>query len=134
MGLSTKAATKVNSVTGQNLSDLEDFLQLEDKDVKTLCCVIRQPGETNAAGNLAVGMQILAMAEANPKRMTYQIRHTVRVSRPVVWTDIMLVSVQNLSAQAEMEASHKDPITLPVMDLKNWPKNFEAIDKYLWGL
>jgi len=68
------------------------------------------------------------------KHMTYQIRHPVRVSRPVVWTDITLVSIRNLSAQAEMEASHKDPITLQVMDLKNWPKNFEAINKYLRGL
>jgi hypothetical protein len=33
-----------------------------------------------------------------------------------------------------MEASHKDPITLPVMNLKNWPKNFEAINEYLRGL
>jgi hypothetical protein len=74
------------------------------------------------------------MAESNLKHMTYQIRHTVRVSRPVVWAGILLVSVHGLLAQAEMEASHKDPITLPVMDLKNWPKNFEAIDEYLCGL
>ena len=35
-----------------------------------------------------------------------------------------------------MESSHKDPITLHVMDLKlkNWPNNFEAIDEYLRGL
>ena len=43
-----------------------------------------------------------AMAEANLKRMTYQIRHTIRVSRPFLWTDISLVSVRGLSAQAEM--------------------------------
>ena len=35
-----------------------------------------------------------------------------------------------LAAQAEMEASHKDPVTLPLINTKNWPKNFEAIDKY----
>ena len=35
-----------------------------------------------------------------------------------------------------MESSHKDPITLHVMDLKlkNWPNNFEATDEYLRGL
>jgi hypothetical protein len=33
-----------------------------------------------------------------------------------------------------MESSHRDPITLPVMDPKNWTKNFEAIDKYFRGL
>ena len=76
-------------------------------------------------------MQVLAMAEANLKHMTYQIHQTVHVSHLVVWVNITLVSMRNLLAQAEMEVSHKDPITLPIMDLKNWPKNFEAIDKYL---
>jgi hypothetical protein len=32
-----------------------------------------------------------------------------------------------------MEASHKDPTALPVMDPKNWTKNFEAIDEYFRG-
>ena len=79
-------------------------------------------------------MQVLAMAEANLKHMTYQMRHSIQVSRQVVWADISLVSVHGLLAQAKMEASHKDPITLPIMDPKNWTKNFEAIDEYFRGL
>ena len=134
MGLSMEAATEVVNVNGQNLSVLEDFLQLEDKDVEILCRVIRRPGGVNAAGNQNQGMQVSAMAEANLKRMCYQLRHHTRVSRPVVWADITLASVRALSAQAEMEASHKDPTTLPVMDPKNWTKNFEAIDEYFTGL
>jgi hypothetical protein len=134
MGLGLEAATEVVNVNGQNLSLLEDFLQLEDKDVETLCRVIRRPGGANAAGNQNQGIQVSAMAEANLKRMTYQMRHSTRVSRPFVWADISLVSVRALSAQAEMEASHKDPITLPIMDPKNWTKNFEAIDEYFRGL
>jgi len=100
MGLSLEAATEVVNVNGQNLSVLEDFLQIEDKDVETLCRVIRRPGGVNAAGNQNQGMQVLAMAEANLKRMCYQLRHHTRVSRPVVWADITLLSVRALSAQA----------------------------------
>jgi hypothetical protein len=133
MGLSLKA-TEVTNINGQNLSILEDFLQLKYKDVDTLCRVIRRPGGANAAGNQNQGMQVSTMAESNLKCMTYQIRHTVQVSRSVVWANILLVSICGLLVQAKMEASHKDPITLPVMDLKNWPKNFEAIDEYLCGL
>jgi hypothetical protein len=59
------------NVNGQNLSVLEDFLQLEDKDVETLCWVIRRPGGVNAAGNQNQGVQVLAMAEVNLKRMCY---------------------------------------------------------------
>ena len=69
MGLSLEAATEVVNVNGQNLSVLEHFLQLEDKDVETLCRVIRRPGGVSAAGNQNQGMQVLAMAEANLKRM-----------------------------------------------------------------
>jgi hypothetical protein len=106
MGLSVEAATEVVNVNGQNLSVLDDFLQLEDKDVETLCRVIRRPGGVNAAGNQNQGMQVSAMAEANLKRMCYELRHYTRVSRSVVWADITLLSVRALSAQAEMEASH----------------------------
>ena len=130
MSLSLKAATEVCNVNGQNLSDVDDFLQLGDKDIETLCRVIRRPGGVNLAGNQNQGMQVSAMAETNLKRMVYQMIHSVRVSRTVVFQDIKLVSVRALSAQAEMEASHKDPTTLPVMDTKNWTKNFEAIDEY----
>jgi len=135
MGLSVEAATEVVNVNGQNLSVLDDFLQLENKDVETLCRVIRRPGGVNAAGNQQnQGMQVSAMAEANLKCMCYELRHHTRVSRPVVWADITQLSVRALSVQAEMEASHRDPITLPVMDPKNWTKNFEAIDEYFRGL
>ncbi len=51
MGLIVEAATEVVNVNGQNLSVLDEFLQLEDKDVETLCRVIRWPGGVNAAGN-----------------------------------------------------------------------------------
>ncbi len=121
--------TRLNGVITPEAVD-----KLEDKDVETLCRVIRRPGGVNAAGALNQGMQVSAMAEANLKRMCYELRHHTRVSRPVVWADITLLSVRALSAQAEMEASHRDPITLPVMDPKNWTKNFEAIDEHFRGL
>jgi hypothetical protein len=116
MGLSLENATKVCNVNGQNLSAVDDFLKLGDKDIVTLCCVILRPGCVNLAGNQNQGMQISAMAETNLKRMAFQMTHTVRVSRTVVFPDITLVSVRALSAQAEMEAPHDDPTALPVMD------------------
>ena len=81
-----------------------------------------------------MGMHVLAMTEVNLKRMTYQMRHTVRILHPFQWTDVTLVTICGLLAQAKIEASHKDPITLPIMDPKIWTKNFEAIDKYFRGL
>ena len=128
MGLSVEAATEVCNVNGQNLSTVDNFLQLGDKDIETLCRVIRRPGGVNLVGTSNQGMQVSAMAETNLKQMVFQMMRTVRVSRTVVFPDITLVSVRALSAQAGMEASHKDPTALPVMDPKNWTKNFEAIN------
>ena len=71
MDLSLEAATEVVNVNGQNLSVLEDFLQLKDKDVETLCRVIRRLGGVNTAGNPNQGMQVSAIAEANLKHMCY---------------------------------------------------------------
>jgi hypothetical protein len=130
MSLCLEAASEVTAVTWQNLSNSEDFLQLEDKDIDTLCRMIRWPGGINAAGNVNHGISILAIAEANMKRMIYQLRHVVHCSWPIVWADITLVSMHRLAAQAEMEASHKDPVSLPIMVPKNRPKNFEAIDEF----
>lgn len=99
------------------------------------CDVICRPGGTNAAGNVnPKGSSVPAMAKANMKRMIYQLRHVVHCSWPTVWADITLVSVRRLAVKAEMEASHKDPVSLLITDTKNWPKNFEAIDDYLRGL
>ena len=49
MGLNLDTATKVTNVNRQNLSLLEDFLQLKDKDIETLCRVIHWPGGVNTA-------------------------------------------------------------------------------------
>ena len=130
MSLSLEAATKVTAVDGQNLSDVNDFLQLEDKDIETLCRVIRQPGGVNGAGNANPGISVSAMAKANLKRMIYELHHVARCSWPIVWGDITLVSTCKLVRQAKMEDSHKDPVTLPTIEPKNWPKTFDTIDEY----
>jgi hypothetical protein len=134
MSVSLEAATKVTAINGQNLSVEDDFLQLEDKDIKTLCHVICWPGGANAARNVNQGISVLAMAEANLKCMIYNLHHVACCSWPIVWGDITLVSIQRLSAQAEMEAPHKDPSTLPTIEAKNWPKTFKAFNKYFRGL
>ena len=43
MGLSDEAATEVYNINGQNLSAVDNFLQLGDKDIETLCRIIRRP-------------------------------------------------------------------------------------------
>ena len=93
MGLSLEAATEVTNVNGQNLSILEDSYNLKTKTLKPYAVPSDglETGGVNADRTLNQGKQVSAMAEANLKRMTYQIRHTIRVSRPVLWTDILIV-------------------------------------------
>ncbi len=96
--------------------------------------MIRRPGGHNAGGNANQGVSISAVAKGDLKRMSYQFRHVVHCSCPLVWTDITLVSVRKLASQAEKEHSHKDPISLPSIDPKNWPNNIEATNELFWGL
>ena len=109
MGLGLEAATKVCNVNGQNLSAVDDFLQLGDKDIETLCRVIHRPGGVNQAGNQNQGMQVSAMAETNLKQMVFQKTHTVRVSRTVVFQDITLVSVRALSGKPKWRRPTRTP-------------------------
>ena len=132
--LRLEAATEVTAVNGQNLSGVNDFLRLKDKDIETLCRVIRRPGGVNAARNANPGISVSALAEANLKRMIYKLRHAACYSRPIIWTDITLVSTLKLVRQAEMGESHKDPVTLPTIESKKWPKTFKAINEYFRGL
>ncbi len=74
------------------------------------------------------------MAKANLKRMIYQLRHVACCSWPITCANVTLVSVCKLAMQAEMEESYKDPVMIPVIEPKNWPKTFKTIDEYFQGL
>jgi hypothetical protein len=108
MGLSLEAATEVTNVNWQNLSVLEDSYNLKTKMLKPYAVPSDglETGGVNADRTLNQGKQVLAMAEANLKKMTYQIHHTIRVSCPVLWTDILIVRVRGKPAHAKMEVSH----------------------------
>ena len=95
MGLSLEAATEVTNVNGQNLSILEDSYNLKTKMLKPYAAPSNslETGGVNTDRPLNQGKQVLAMAEANLKQMTYQICHTIQVSCPVLWTDILIVRV-----------------------------------------
>ena len=113
MSLSLAAATEVTNVAGQNLSVEDDLLQLNNKDIKILCWVISRPGGTDAARNVNPGIKVPATAEANLKHMIYQLCHVVCCSWPIVWANVMLISLRQLAAQVEMEESHN--LIIPVV-------------------
>jgi hypothetical protein len=85
MSLSAEVATEVTAAAGQNLFNDDDFLQLNNKDIETLCRVICWPDRVNVAGNVNQGISVLAMAKANLKCMIYQLCHVIRCSRPIVY-------------------------------------------------
>ena len=64
MSLCLHAATEVTMVNGQSLYNSDNFIQLEDKNIETLCRVIRRPGGINQAGNVNQEISVSAMAEA----------------------------------------------------------------------
>ena len=76
----------------------------------------------------------MTMTKANMKCMICQLCHVILCPWRIAWVDITLVSIHGLAAHAEMEASHKDPVTLPIIKAKNLSMHFEVINKYFQGL
>jgi hypothetical protein len=131
MSLSLEAATEVTAVNGQNLSNVNDFLQLEDKDIETLYCVICRPGGVNAAGNANPGISVLAMAKANLKRMIYELRHVACCSQPNIWADITLVSTRKLVRQAQMEESTRTLLLSQPLSQRTGPRPLRQLKSTL---
>ena len=66
--------------------------------------------------------------------MCYYIKHKLsRVDWAVIFVSVTLPSVKSLKAQKLLEKNHKDPITVPGVDFKNWLKTMDFIKQWIKG-
>ena len=66
--------------------------------------------------------------------MCYYIKHKLSwVDRAVTFVSVTLPEVKSLKAQKLLEENHKDPITVPGIDFKNWPKTMDSIKQWING-
>ena len=133
----TAAANIVGVAEGQQgMHDVEEYRWLTDKEVESLCQVVRKPGGTlpnNPAALLLEGaparmtnpgIEIAARAAGNLKLAVYLIGHKARTSRAMLPEDIMLASVRAVKEMRLIEENHKDPTEIPKLTKVDWVKAF----------
>ena len=134
LGLSNEAAEEITSATGQNLSEVADFADLDEDGIKMLFSSLKQPGGLTVGGTRNYGIACNMVSQINFAAMCFLCKHvTKRQDRPLTQGDIQLTRVKKARAMQVMEQNHTDPSVLPVYDVKNWPKTMEMVVQYIEG-
>ena len=97
-----------------------------------LCEVLRSPGGTTGVVSNPV-VAVSEMVEANVHGIIYYIKHFKRIGRTCTHADVDLSKVRDMHHQWDMEEFHKDPIVVPTVDPREWPKTLETVEKYIIG-
>jgi hypothetical protein len=131
-----------NIIDVQQINSTTELGYLNDEDVVNLCKTIRRPGghlpnPAYVAGgaDLAMipylGIMVLQRAETNLQLALYTVRHYANISRTVNIPGMNPTSIRRLrELKINESARGGDPLTLPKIDLKNWPKTMDAMQDH----
>ena len=114
MKLSAEAASETTSATGQAISTIVNFAEMDKEGVDLGFCQLACPGGANAAGVRNPGIKISAIGQQTFGLMCYYIKHKLsRVDWAVTFVSVTFPAVKSLKAQELLERNHKDPVTVP---------------------
>ena len=134
MRLSAEAAAEITSATGQAILAIADFAEMDKDGVDMVFRQLARPGGVDAAGVRNPGIKISAIGQQTFGLMCYYVKHRVnRVDRGVTFANISLAAVKKMKTQELLEKGHKDPIIVPAIDFKNWPKTMDSIEHWIRG-
>ena len=130
MKLSAEAAGEITSATGQAISTIANFAEMDKEGDDLVFRQLARPGGANAAGVRSPGIKISAIGQQTFGLMCYYIKHKLScVDWAVTFVSVTLSAVKSLKAQELLKMNHKDPITVFGIDFKNWPKTMDAIEQ-----
>jgi hypothetical protein len=139
LGFSIDAARSITD--DQEIATIEELSILDAEGVVDLCKALRRPGGTILNPNRNdpgqpnqipnPGTNIPLRAQENLKLAAYYVRHYQRISRPLLPTDITLVSVRGLRSLKEHEDNHEQPEETLVLNEKDMAKTMDSIDSLL---
>ena len=129
-------------VVTQGYNSLEELGVLTDKEVASLCKVVRRPGGTMVNPQAVVvgqpaaipnpGLSVSLRAENNLKLACYFIRYRGRTSRTCDPSDITLANVRSLRGHKEWEEQHED-LEAPEINPRDWPRTIDSLEEWLRG-
>ena len=138
LGFSDDATHAMADAEGQNLDNLDDFAQLTDTEVESLCAIVRRPGGTVDDGHGVQipnrGVNVSFLSEKKFKLAVYFVKHKRRCSEAVAINDITVANITALQSLYDQEKAHKEPdITEAekIIDKRNWNKTFENLDDFI---
>ena len=119
MKSSAEAVGEITSATGQGISTIVNFAEMDKEGVDLVFRQLARPGGANAAGVRNPGIKISAIGHQTFGMMCYYISHKLNcVDRTVTFPSVTIVTVKSLKAQELLEKNHKDPITVPGINLR----------------
>ena len=123
---SAQAATDI--MGDQGIDCLDELRVPDDKEVESLCKVVRRPGGSTST----TGTTESLWAEANLKLAVFYLKYLERTSRQADASNITLANVRSYRAHKQWEMEHKD-VAAPTNNMKDWPKTIQSLVEYLKG-
>ena len=134
MGFTNAAAAELTSAGGQDLSTMEEYGDLDSDGQQRLWRLMARPVGVNADGVRDPGIKTSSKAQTNFGLMCYYINHaTKRADRMISWAQVTIAQVKIMKPQMLLEATAKDPVVVPTIDMKNWPRTMESMENYIRG-
>ena len=133
IGCTDQAANAI--VDDQGINRLHELRYLTDTDVETLYknvkCLGRVTAGDGSGANL--GHMISHQVEMNIKLAAYWLWYSEKISHPRIGADVSVPAVGSIHALRDAEGTYDDP-SAPMIDDRNWPRTFDAIDEYFQNL
>ena len=134
MKLSADAAAEITSATGHRILTIVNFSEMDKEGFDLVFFQLARPGGADAAAVRNPGIKFSAIGQQTFGLMYYYIKHKLCwVDWAVTFVSVTLPAVKSLKAQELLERDHKDPITVPGIDFKNWPKTMDDIEQWIKG-
>ena len=130
------------------IDDLYTLISLDDKDIISLCDVIRPPGGSivnpayvQVGGIYLVGVNtyiqnngtpVALVAENNLKLAVFYLKYMNWVSRPVPVSEVTVLNTKTVASLYKFERDYEPKEGAMVIDDKNWIKTLEDMYEFLY--
>ena len=131
----------------QVIEDLDILISLDDKDIRSLCDVIRSPGGSIAnpfyvqvGGIYPVGVNVFIHNNGTPVALVaensldlavFYMKYMNRVSQPVPVSEVTVLNTKTVASIYKFKRDYEPKEVATVIDAKNWVKTLEDMYDFL---
>ena len=132
----------------QVIDDLDTLISLDDKDIRSLCDVIRSlggivanPAYVQVGGiypmgvniyNRKNGTSVALVAEKNLKLAVLYLNYMNQVSRPFPVSEVTVLNIKTVASLYKFEIYYEPKERAMVIEAKNWVKTMENMYEFIY--